>query len=212
MKTAFLTLCLLTAVAFPAAAETKPAPPQAPASAKAAGTAAPAGKAKVLPLPPNFAVEAGGRIKDKATGASIVPPPGWQLSSIIVQRFPTPGKPVMTLIGPEKDGYRANLNIHYLPQDPGHPLASLGDYIRTKVSKQIPGWKEGDKGALKLGNKDAYAYSSGFPMDKITVRNIQYFVRGNQKKMYILTFTGLEKDYGALKPLFLKYAQTFQVP
>ncbi len=130
----------------------------------------------------------------------------------MIQRFPTPGKPLMTLIGPEKDGYRANLNIHYLPQDPGHPLPSLGEYIRTKVSKKIPGWKEGDKGALKLGNKEAYAYSSGFPMDKITVRNVQYFVRGNQKKMYILTFTGLEKDYVALKPLFLKYAQTFQAP
>jgi hypothetical protein len=130
----------------------------------------------------------------------------------MIQRFPTPGKPIMTLIGPEKDGYRANLNMHYLPQDPGHPLASLGDYIRTKLSKNIPGWKEGDKGALKLGNKDAYAYSSGFTMGKMTVRNVQYFVRGNQKRMYILTFTGLEKDYAALKPLFLKYAQTLQVP
>jgi len=148
-----------------------------------------------------------GRAYDKGNGFSIMPPKGW----VTVD---APGSNAFLFYqGPKVDGVPPNFNVRSV-RDDGTPVERMGAPLKEGYGSHFKQWKLADEGFVTINGKKAYFISSQYVEQRgdaiFPIQNIQYCIRGNNKKLYILTFTTTPKHFDKLKKTFDDAAQTVQ--
>lgn len=166
--------------------------------------------APIATLAPSMSYQAmaagAARANHAASGFSIVPPAGWTAAP--------PGKDgsVMAYYAPPKDNFKTNFNVR-VQKDPGAPLSGIGPALKPMFAKQMKqyNWKFVKDGFRKVGgNYESYFMSSLMSMNKIDIQNLQYYVRGRNGKVYIVTFTARKNAFAAHEAMFNKILDTMQ--
>lgn len=137
-----------------------------------------------------------------SNGFSIVPPAGWSKGTPSNQAF-------MIYLDSVKNNFRANFNVNSSDDD-GTPVAKIGPIIKEAFAKQFDKWKLMGDGVTKVGGQEAYWISSSFSMQGYNIQNLQYYIRGKNKKFYVLTFTALANNYKSYEMMFRQTAMTAQ--
>lgn len=137
-----------------------------------------------------------------ASGFSIVPPDGWSKGDANKSYF-------MIYLDAPKDNFRANFNANAVADD-GATMTQISQAVKQMFPKQFDKWKLMGDGKTTVGGQEAYWISSGFSMSGYKIQNLQYYIRGKNKKFYILTFTALASNYKAYEMMFRQAAQTVQ--
>ena len=143
-----------------------------------------------------------GRVTDKQTGFSIIPPSGWEAGE-------TGDSSLFVYLGEAVDGFRANFNVN-VSEDDGIPMKEIGKHIKPEYTKAFPNWELADEGNSTINGLPAYYISSRFEMEGYVMQNIQYFVRGKNKQFFVLTFTALGDQYADYEDIFKQTASTIQ--
>ena len=160
------------------------------------------GPATAQPQPSQtaFKLAATPRVSDK--GFSIVAPAGWEKGS--------PGQSAfMIYLDQAKDKFRANFNVN-VSDDDGTPINKIGALVKPMFAKQFQNWQAMGEGSTSLGGQQAYWLSSRFSMQGYDIQNLQYYIRGKNKKFYVLTFTALVSNYKSYEMMFRQTAMTVQ--
>jgi hypothetical protein len=148
-----------------------------------------------------------GRVYKKKYGFSIVPPKGWAKTD-----HPEGGA-FLVYEGPKVDGLPPNLDVRSVP-DNGTPIEKWGAPLKRLYASKFEKWKLADEGFMTIDGKRAYFISSRYLRQegnqKIPIQQIQYCVPGNNKKLYILTFTTIPKHFDELRKAFDKATQSVQ--
>ncbi|HEY9843231.1 MAG TPA: hypothetical protein V6D23_22365 [Candidatus Obscuribacterales bacterium] len=137
-----------------------------------------------------------------ANGFSIVPPAGWTKGEPNKQAF-------MIYLDKAKNNFRANFNVNSSPDD-GTPVNKIGPLIKPMFAKQFDKWKFMGEGEEKVAGEDSYWISSRFTMQGYDIQNLQYYIRGKNKRFYVLTFTALANSYKDYEPTFKQAVETVQ--
>jgi hypothetical protein len=148
-----------------------------------------------------------GRVYKKTNGFSIIPPKGW----VTVD---APGSNAFLFYtGPNVDGLSPNFNVRSVPDD-GTPVEKMGASVKAGYASKFKQWKLADEGFMTIDGKKAYFISFQCPQRvgdrEMLIQTRQYAMRGNNKKLYILTFTTVPKRFDELKKSFDEAAQTVQ--
>lgn len=147
-----------------------------------------------------FQIAAAPRVSDK--GFSIAPPAGWEKGNSGQSAF-------MIYLDQPKNNFRANFNVN-VSDDDGTPVSKIGSLVKPMFAKQFQKWQLMGEGATSLSGHEAYWISSRFSMQGYDIQNLQYYIRGNNKKFYVLTFTSLFSNYKSYEMMFRQTAMTVQ--
>ena len=179
--------CLLAGLLAAAAVSAAPADPAA--TPTAAPTAAPKHTDP-------------GRDYYRAEGFSFLPAEGWTK-----QQMPPAGFFMMYTNPPAKMG-----NVPTLTAAVNRISLDNVDEIMEKVKKTVqagtPPVKVVEEGKLTINGRAAFFLSGTFPGEGKTYQNLQYFILGGNKKMYILTLTCLPNTLAPLRPVVEKMAMS----
>lgn len=137
-----------------------------------------------------------------AEGFSIVPPAGWEPGEARDKTF-------MVYLDKPKDKFRANFNVNVNPDD-GTPMEKIGSLVKPMFAKQFQKWQPLEEGKITISGESCYYLSSRFNMQGNDIQNLQYYIRGKNKRMYVLTFTAKASNYKSYEPIFKQAAATIQ--
>lgn len=149
----------------------------------------------------------GGRVNHADSGFSIVPPAGWTAAA------PAKDGSIMAYFAAPKDNFKTNFNVR-VQKDPGAPMTGIGPALKPMFAKQLKqyNWKFVKDGYRKVGGVyESYFMSSLMSMQKVDIQNLQYYVRGKNGKVYIVTFTAKKNAFASYEAMFNKTLDTMQV-
>lgn len=178
------TLPLWLAVATPAFAAPSPAP---------RATAVPA---RPAPLGP------GARVTDVPNGFSIVPPASWTRSGPTSQAF-------MVFLDQLRNNFRANFIVNLSPDD-GVAFDNMKEQLKQMQAREYPKWQLQGEGMTTVGGQQAYWLSCRFSLQGYDIQNLQYYIRGRNRKFYVLIFTVPVAGFQAYEPMFRQIAASVQ--
>ena len=137
-----------------------------------------------------------------AEGFSIVPPEGWEEGNPSDKMF-------MVYLEPGDQKFHTNFNVN-ISDDDGVDVHQLGAMLKPEYAKQFQKWKAMYDGVTTIGGEDAYYLSSAFTMSGLNIQNLQYFIRGKNKRFYVLTFTALANQYKDYEAAFKAAAESVE--
>jgi hypothetical protein len=143
-----------------------------------------------------------GRVYSKENGFSIIPPKNWNKVAN------SNGGSFMAFVGPNN----ANFNVRD-GRDDGTPTEQIGASVKAVYPSQFKQWKLADEGFITIDGKKSYYISSQFVApsgQQGPIQMIQYFIRGNNQKVYVLSFGVSITRFDELKKLFNETATTAQ--
>ena len=148
-------------------------------------------------VPPHHA--GAGRVFDEK-GFSIEPPEGY--SNIGRSAFH-----VMNFVGPSDDGFPANFNVN-IQRDDGTDLAQAGRKTAQFMAWLLKDYFRIEDGFALIDGRKAYFCSGTFRWENTRCRNLQYFIRGKNGNIYIITFASDERTFPLHRSIFERAALT----
>jgi hypothetical protein len=145
------------------------------------------------------------RARVRAEGFSFVPPAGWQRSTNL------PSTQVRLLyIGPTERSFRANVNL-VVEQDGGESFDEFAKQAKAIFPKMFSSWTVEEESPIEINGKKTYYLSATYRMAGYTLRGAQFFVRGGNGKVYVLTFTTASQAFERLGPAIAQSAMSIQI-
>jgi hypothetical protein len=143
-----------------------------------------------------------GRDYSQSNGFSFVPPEGWN-------KLPSaPAGTFVAYVDPNvQGGFTTNMNVNSQADD-GADLAKSLPEIKKALGALFKDYKAVDEGKTNLNGRAAIYLSSKFTLGEIPAQNLQYYIRGANKKLYVVTFTTRAADFAKSRLIFAKCAQT----
>ena len=144
-----------------------------------------------------------GRIHDKAAGFSIVLPKGWEI-------IKSKGTAFMTATGPTEAGLPSNLLVRIIKHE-GEPIENIAKEVKAST-QQVQGRKFLDEALLTIDGKKAWAICNHNTIQTtgkvVETIGLQYFIIGNNNKVYLLSFATAPAAFAALRPALEQSALT----
>ncbi len=141
-----------------------------------------------------------GRVHDEKHGFSIVPPAGWVSRGEFMGNF-------MTFTGPQEEGFAVNFNVNARVHDRS-PIEQFPAQIKPAYRKMLTDLVVADERFVTIDKKKCYCISSKFTMGTSRLQNLQYFLVGDNNKLYVMTFTAPADAFAKYRPLFERTALT----
>jgi hypothetical protein len=145
-----------------------------------------------------------GRAPGAYAGFSFLPPAGWEVST----EYPDP-KVRLLYLGPTQRGFRANVNL-IVEQDGGESFEEISQQAKEAYTLMLSA-KVSEEGRIQIDGKDTLYMSSDYRMGPLQIRNAQFFVRGGNGKVYILTYTATADVFESLGPAIAQSAKTIKI-
>lgn len=136
-----------------------------------------------------------GRVYEAKYGFSIIPPEGWTRADN------PPAGDFLTYGGPIEGAFRVNLTVNVNPHT-GTPKEALPG-IEQQSATFFSAYELKDKGPLTIDGRDALFVSSAFDVPIARLENLQYAIFTG-KKVYMITFTAPQSEFGKYRALFEK--------
>jgi hypothetical protein len=156
-------------------------------------------------FPPQLAAQQdAGRATNAHAGFSFLPPAGWEAST----QYPDP-KVRLLYLGPTQRGFRANVNL-IVEQDSGESFDEIAAQAKEAYTLMLSA-KVAEEGRIQIDGKDTLYLSSDYQMGPLRIRNAQFFVRGGNGKVYILTFTTTADAFDGLGPAIAQSARSIKI-
>ena len=143
-----------------------------------------------------------GRVAEPSNRFSIVPPRGYASDGPSAEHF-------LRFLGPEEGGMTVNFNVTLHRDghpDPQHAAAT----IRMVMGLLLKDYRQAEEGFLAIDGRDAYYCSGTFDWKGCRCRNLQYFMRGRDDRVYVITFASRESTFPAHRADFERSAATAQ--
>ncbi len=144
------------------------------------------------------------RVYDPENHFSVVPPEDWSLAAEA-----RPGH-FLTFYGPAGKTFSPNLNVTRIKDD-GTPIERVSARVRFFMALLHEQYKMVESGWTVLNGLKVFTASATFAWDGQTVRNLQYFVRPGNGKVFVLTYHCLPKDFAEYRQKFEASAQSVRV-
>jgi hypothetical protein len=141
-----------------------------------------------------------GRVYDPQESFSIVLPPGWRNTGQTTHHF-------MTFLGPVEGPFTVNFNV-LGDKDDGTPVESARPKVLGWMTVLLGNYQMVEEGFTQVAGEKVYFVSGTFVWDGQKVRNLQYFIRGANKRAYVLTFAAPIGTFAKHRPVFEETAQT----
>jgi hypothetical protein len=145
-----------------------------------------------------------GRAPGAHAGFSFLPPAGWEAST----QYPDP-KVRLLYLGPTQRGFRANVNL-IVEKDSGESFEDISQQAKEAYTLMLSA-KVAEEGRIQIDGKETLYMSSDYRMGPLAIRNEQFFVRGGDGKVYILTFTTTADAFGSLGPAIAQSARSIKI-
>jgi hypothetical protein len=156
-------------------------------------------------LPPQLAAQQdSGRARNAHAGFSFVPPAGWEAST----EYPDP-KVRLLYLGPTHRGFRANVNM-MVEKDSGESFEDISQQAKEAYTLMLSA-KVAEEGRITIDGKDTLYMSSAYRMGPLSIKNAQFFIRGGNGKVYILTFTTTADAFASLGPAIAQSARSIKI-
>lgn len=145
-----------------------------------------------------------GRVYDPENHFSVIPPENWSLAAEA-----RPGH-FLTFYGPAGETFSPNLNVTRIKDD-GTPIERVSGRVRFFMALLHEQYKMVESGWTVLNGLKVFTASATFAWDGQTVRNLQYFVRPGNGKVFVLTYHCLPGDFAEYREKFQASAQSVRV-
>lgn len=142
------------------------------------------------------------RVTHTEHGFSIIPPAGWQAKAPEEDTF-------LIYIDPKATDFATNLNVNVNADEP-FEIEELPPAIKQMFAEQFEQWESAYDGFATVAGQKSYYISSRFSMEGLEIQNLQYYIRGQNKRFYVLTFTALQSEFARYEPLFKAAVATIQ--
>lgn len=149
---------------------------------------------------PDLAHLASNRVYDPQEGFSISVPPGWRSNGQNAFHF-------LTCLGPCEGAFTINLNV-YGRQDDGTPVEKAKPKVMGILPMLLRDYRLVEEGFAQIAGSKAYYASGRFRWDGLEIQNLQYFIRGTNNRVYILTFAAPAHTFGKHRSSFEETART----
>jgi hypothetical protein len=146
-----------------------------------------------------------GRVRDVKKGFSFVPPAGWEVSDL----RPDPSVRLLYL-GPGYRGGRANVNL-VVEEDDGASFSEISQQMKEMYPRLFHGWKLAEEAPIEIGGKKTYYLSATHRVGTLTLRQAQFLVRGDNGKIYIVTFAAANDVFDRLSPAIAQSALSIRI-
>jgi hypothetical protein len=144
------------------------------------------------------------RAHNAVAGFSFLPPAGWEVST----EYPDPRVRLM-YVGPTHRGFRANVNLT-VEQDTGESFDEISRQSKEALSMLLSA-KNTEEGRIQIDGKQTLYMSSNYRMGPLSLKNAQFFVRGGNGKIYIVTFTTAAEAFDSLGPAIAQSARSIKI-
>lgn len=156
-------------------------------------------------FPPQLAAQQDpGRARNAHAGFSFLPPAGWEAST----QYPDP-KVRLLYLGPTQRGFRANVNL-IVEKDSGESFEDISQQAKEAYTLMLSA-KVAEEGQIQIDGKDTLYMSSDYRMGQLSIKNAQFFIRGGNGKVYILTFTATADAFDSLGPAIAESAKSIKI-
>jgi hypothetical protein len=155
-------------------------------------------------LAPAFAAQQDSGRTRPQEGFSFVPPAGWEAST----EYPDP-KVRLLYLGPTQRGFRANVNM-MVEKDSGESFDDISQQAKEAYTLMLSA-KVAEEGRIQIDGKDALYMSSNYRMGPLSIKNAQFFVRGGNGKVFIVTFTATADAFDTLGPAIAQSAKSIKI-
>ncbi|MGV3522850.1 MAG: hypothetical protein ACO1RX_01425 [Candidatus Sericytochromatia bacterium] len=164
----------------------------------------PAGSVLLLPASVQ-AQTAEKRFTSIENGFSIIPPAGWEAKA-------PDGETFLIYIDPNATDFATNLNVNVNADEP-FAIEELPEAIKQMFAEQTDSfeqWEAAYDGFSTVAGQKSYYISSRFSMKGLDIQNLQYYIRGQNNRFYVVTFTALQSEFARYEPLFKAAVRTIQ--
>lgn len=144
-----------------------------------------------------------GRVYDRKHDFSLVPPPSYASTGPAPHHF-------MNYLGPGEDGLTVNFHVNVVGDD-GTPIANAAPKSQRVLRWLLQDYSCIEQGLTTIDGKDTYVCSGRFIWEGKNCRNLQYFIRGGNGRIYVLTFASLSSTYHIHLETFRRIAQTARI-
>lgn len=152
--------------------------------------------------PSGAAAEAARRVYDSSGDFSMVPPAGYT-------RADGGAAHVLSFLGPGEPDFTVNINVNQC-HDPGQASHQAAQQAKMFVKLLLRDYQVVEEGYGEIPGRQVYVLSGTFVWNGTRVRNLQYFVRGSQRRVYIVTFAAKADSFPAYRTVFEACAQTIE--
>jgi hypothetical protein len=112
-------------------------------------------------------------------------------------------------LGPAHRGFRANVNLT-VEKDNGESFDEVSRQAKEAL-KMLLSAKNAEEGRIQIDGKETLYMSSNYRMGPLSLKNAQFFVRGGNGKIYILTFTTTADAFDTLGPAIARSANSIKI-
>lgn len=144
-----------------------------------------------------------GRVENREKGFSIVPPEGY-VSTPSRQHF-------MMFLGPGENRFTTNFSVTACTDTEDTPIEQAGAKAKSVLSMFLRDYVMMEDGVTMLDGRRCYWASGTFTWEGRVVRNLQYFIRGGNGRLFVVTFATLLETFDKHRPVFERTAQTARV-
>ncbi len=143
------------------------------------------------------------RVHDDRSGFSIIPPEGYVSTGATRQHF-------LNYLGPSETGFTVNFNV-CVRSDDGTEMQRAGAKASRVMSLLLRDYKLVEHQLSNIGGHASYCSSGTFTWSAKRCRNLQYFIRGGNGRLYVITFASLEESFDRHRSTFEAAAQSIQI-
>lgn len=154
--------------------------------------------ASTQPAVPTYHAGAG-RVFD-ASGFSIQPPEGYVSLGRSLYHF-------MNFVGPSEEGFGVNFNVNLQPDD-GTDISLAAAKTAVVMAALLKDYVRIEDGFVTIDGQKAFFCSGTFAWEQKQCRNLQYFIRGRNGNIYVVTFASINKTFATHRPTFERAAMT----
>lgn len=140
-----------------------------------------------------------GRVYDPQEGFSIIPPEGYHATESPYH--------FMSFLGPGEDGFTANFNVT-AQKDDGTPIEQAAPKVKHVLPMLLRKYAIVEEGFTTLAGRKVYFASGRFTWQGVGVQNLQYFIKGGNGRVYILTFASRQETFPRYRTQFEQSAST----
>lgn len=141
-----------------------------------------------------------GRVYDPEECFSIAMPKGWRNSNHSQYHF-------MSFLGPVEGPFTVNFTVCGQADD-GTPIEKGRSKVIGWMTRLLGNYRMVEEGFSSVAGEKAYCASGTFDWQGNKVQNLQYFVRAQNKRVYILTFAAPVNTFAKHRPVFEQMAQS----
>lgn len=107
----------------------------------------------------------------------------------------------------QHDYLPATITVALLPSE----LTMLQlEQVKKNYARRFKGWKLSEEGYAQIAGQKSYFIGGRFRQAEEEIQNLQFFVPGKNKRIYVVTFTALFEDYAILRQDFFKMARLIE--